>query len=102
MNQPPTYGMQGPQAIAAQNAQAKQIQQQAYPGWQPQGAAKGGQLHLRDGSFIIPADVVSAIGNGSTKAGAQYLDHLFRAIHAGPAEEAGSLAKQRIHERHSA
>ena len=69
--------------------------------WLP-GKAKGGAVHLKNGDFIVPADVVSAIGNGSTKAGAKYLDHLFNALHAGPPPKAGSLAKQRARQRHSA
>ena len=37
--------------------------------------AKGGRsVRLEDSDYIVPADVVSALGNGSTKAGAQYLD----------------------------
>ena len=38
--------------------------------------AHGGQVPLKDGAYIIPADVVSALGNGSSKAGAQYLRQL--------------------------
>lgn len=43
--------------------------------------AKGGKVPLTDGAFIIPADVVSALGNGSTKAGAEYLDRLMAEAH---------------------
>jgi hypothetical protein len=42
--------------------------------------AKGGKVPLTDGAFIIPADVVSALGNGSTKAGAAYLDRLLEEV----------------------
>jgi hypothetical protein len=38
--------------------------------------AHGGQVALGDGAYIIPADVVSALGNGSSKAGAEYLRRL--------------------------
>jgi len=38
--------------------------------------AHGGQVPLGDGAYIIPADVVSALGNGSSKAGADYLRRL--------------------------
>lgn len=38
--------------------------------------AHGGQVPLKEGAYIIPADVVSALGNGSTKAGAEFLRHL--------------------------
>lgn len=39
--------------------------------------AHGGGVDLEEGQFIIPADVVSALGNGSTKAGAAFLDEFF-------------------------
>lgn len=39
--------------------------------------AGGGSVALSDGQFIIPADIVSALGNGSTKAGAAFLDEFF-------------------------
>jgi hypothetical protein len=86
----------------AKEAQGAEWAQDTYSSgsWLP-GKAKGGAIHLQDGAFIVPADVVSAIGNGSTKAGAKYLDHLFTAISAGPAPKAGSLAKQRAKQRHA-
>ena len=37
---------------------------------------KGGHVPLKDGAYIIPADVVSALGNGSSKAGAEFLRRL--------------------------
>ena len=46
-------------------------------GSQTWGLAAGGEVDLEDGDFILPADVVSALGNGSTKAGAQFLDEFF-------------------------
>ena len=42
--------------------------------------AHGGQVALGDGAYIIPADVVSALGNGSSKAGAEYLRQLMIAV----------------------
>lgn len=36
-------------------------------------AAKGGIMGLRDGAFVIPADVVSHFGNGSSEAGLKFL-----------------------------
>lgn len=39
--------------------------------------AEGGEVALEDGQFILPADIVSALGNGSTKAGARFLDEFF-------------------------
>lgn len=45
--------------------------------------AKGGSsVHLEDSDFIIPADVVSALGNGSSKAGARYLDEQFARLNS--------------------
>lgn len=64
-------------------------------------AAHGGSVHVRDGAFVIPADVVSALGNGSSKAGARYLTHLFASLERGPAPEAGNLAADRAMKRHS-
>lgn len=65
-------------------------------------AARGGSVRLKNGDYVVPADVVSALGNGSTKAGAKYLTHLCNSLHAGPAPKAGSLAKQRAKARHAA
>lgn len=65
-----------------ENRDARQLSQQQYG--RPLGGGKlgsrfaeGGELNLEDGQFILPADVVSALGNGSTKAGAQFLDEFF-------------------------
>ena len=67
---------------------------------------KGGGIAMRDGQYVIPADVVSAIGNGSSKAGAKFLEQAFNHyINNGPPEgvkppsRAGSLAEQRAIER---
>jgi len=38
--------------------------------------ARGGHVPLKNGAYIIPADVVSALGNGSSKAGAEFLRRL--------------------------
>jgi hypothetical protein len=97
MNPPPSYGNQGAQTIAGAKQQGQEEANSTYKSW-----AHGGSIRLENNSFIIPADVVSAIGNGSTKAGAKYLDHLFAAIAAGPPPKAGSLAKQRAKERQKA
>lgn len=43
--------------------------------------AKGG-VSLQDSDYIIPADVVSALGNGSSKAGARYLDQQFARLNS--------------------
>jgi hypothetical protein len=42
--------------------------------------AKGGRVALNDGAYIIPADVVSALGNGSTKAGGEFLNRLLESV----------------------
>ena len=80
---------------------------EGFKGWAEGGiatiqAARGGSVGLKNGDYIVPADVVSALGNGSTKAGAKYLTHLCNALHAGPPPKAGSLAKQRAKERYTA
>jgi hypothetical protein len=113
---PPTYDNSGQKEIDRQTLEGQQFAQGVYapssnwqnPSWAPGKAhggeiryanKQGGSVRLQNGSYIIPADVVSAIGNGSTKAGAKYLEHLFNAIAAGPSPKAGSLAKQRLIER---
>jgi len=40
--------------------------------------AKGGQVHMDSGSFVIPADIVSALGDGSTEAGFRFLESFFK------------------------
>ena len=104
MNPTPTYDSSGQQTIDEQKQLGLMEANQAYHrGWAPPaGKAHGGSIRLENNAFIIPADVVSAIGNGSTKAGAKYLDHLFTALSAGPPPKAGSLAKRRTQERHKA
>lgn len=42
--------------------------------------ARGGKVPLSDGAYIIPADVVSALGNGSSKAGAEFLRRLMAEV----------------------
>jgi hypothetical protein len=77
-NQPPIGQMQQPQfgglnIMGPQNAFTPQ----------PQGFAEGG---LADGGFVVPADVVSHLGNGSTDAG---LKHLHKSMGAKPIRGAG-------------
>ena len=70
-------GYSGPSAtdMAIRNQQEdKQAKQLGSQTW---GLAGGGEVNLEDGQFILPADVVSALGNGSTKAGAEFLDEFF-------------------------
>lgn len=78
----PSSGGMSPEMIKkGQEAQAWNDQQEAKKanelGAQIWGLAAGGSVDLHDGDFIFPADVVSALGNGSTKAGAQFLDEFF-------------------------
>lgn len=44
------------------------------------GMARGGQVPLKNGAYIIPADVVSALGNGSSKAGADFLRRMLEEV----------------------
>ena len=67
---------------------------------------KGGGISMREGQYVVPADVVSAIGNGSSKAGAKFLEQAFEYyMENGPPEgvkpqqRAGNLAEQRMKER---
>ena len=67
---------------------------------------KGGGISMREGQYVVPADVVSAIGNGSSKAGARFLEQAFEYyMENGPPEgvkpqqRAGNLAEQRMKER---
>lgn len=98
----PTYDNSGQKKMEGQYAAAEDWGHFAEGGVATIRAARGGSVHLRNGDFVIPADVVSALGNGSTKAGAKYLTHLFNSLHAGPPPKAGSLAKRRAKERHAA
>lgn len=68
----------------------------------------GGSIKMVDGQYVIPADVVSALGNGSSKAGAEFLREAFSQIRTqggrkpGKApKKAGALAHKRMMERRS-
>jgi hypothetical protein len=39
--------------------------------------AHGGGVNLQSGQFVIPADIVSDLGNGDTKAGMEFLKQFF-------------------------
>lgn len=39
--------------------------------------ARGGEINLQSGQFVIPADVISDLGNGDTKAGMAFLREFF-------------------------
>jgi len=69
--------------VGAQNAQANSLAPQLQ-GSGPLASlgnmAKGGSVTVGESAYIIPADVVSALGNGSTKAGAEFLQRLMDEI----------------------
>lgn len=57
--------------------------------------AKGGHgVRLEDSDYIIPADVVSALGNGSSKAGARYLQEQLAKLNSVGGVGALAPAKQ--------
>jgi hypothetical protein len=56
--------------------------------------AQGGVPHLKEGSFVVPADVVSHFGNGSTDAG---LQALHRHLGATPISGHGDGMSDDIH-----
>jgi hypothetical protein len=54
---------------------------------------------LSDGEFVIPADVVSALGNGSSEAGARMLEEMIsriRSMKTGTKEQAQPLPTEKI------
>lgn len=57
--------------------------------------ARGGSVPVRDGAYIIPADVVSALGNGSSKAGAEFLRRLMEEVKHQGAKRHGLGAVKR-------
>jgi hypothetical protein len=57
--------------------------------------AKGGHVPLKDGAYIIPADVVSALGNGSSKAGAEFLQRLMAEVKNQAVDKQGLGAAKR-------
>jgi hypothetical protein len=59
------------------------------------GQAPGGPIRVSDGEFIVPADVVSALGNGSTKAGAKHLAKLIEQTRSSWKTQMGAFKKPR-------
>lgn len=56
----------------------------------------GQPIHLSDGEYIIPADVVSMLGKGSTNGGNRYLDKMIAEVRANPPrKEKGPPPKRR-------
>lgn len=89
-------------ANAQTEEESDKVHQQYFGGFAVGGPVKlaakeGGSISLRGGDYVVPADVVSALGNGSSKAGAKYLTHLCNSLDAGPAPEAGALARARAY-----
>jgi hypothetical protein len=78
----PPMQPQQQQPMQQQPMQQQPMQQQPMQ-QQPQGFAEGG---LADGGFVVPADVVSHLGNGSSDAG---LAHLQNRMGAKPIRGAG-------------
>jgi hypothetical protein len=69
------------QQLASQFGTTPQIAQQGIQALNTiTGKAKGGMIpHLKEGAFVVPADVVSHFGNGSTDAGLKKLEQHFGA-----------------------
>jgi hypothetical protein len=65
---------------AAQQPQQQQTQNFAEGGMARNGTSDDVPANLSVGEYVIPADVVSALGNGSTEAGARVLDNACRTI----------------------
>lgn len=57
--------------------------------------ADGGEVALSDGEYIIPADVVSAMGNGSSEAGANRLDQMVMDLRQSYRQHLGMLPAPR-------
>ena len=65
--------------LATANAMNDQVQSASanQTGAKLWGHAEGGPVALQNGDWVVPADVLSSIGNGSTNAGAQFLNEYF-------------------------
>jgi hypothetical protein len=57
--------------------QQQKLDESGLAGGKPLGAARGGSINLQSGQFVIPADIVSDLGNGDTKAGMEFLKQFF-------------------------
>lgn len=47
-------------------------------------------IHVPSGSYVVPADIVSAIGEGNTETGFAILDHMIKIRSNGEAPKTGS------------
>lgn len=47
-------------------------------------------MHVASGSYVVPADIVSAIGEGNTETGFAILDHMVKTRNNGEAPKTGS------------
>lgn len=115
--------MNNPGSVASQVAQGPDdpIIQQAFayqqPQQQQQGYARGGMISdgmsdsipatinnrapakLSEGEYVVPADVVSHLGNGSTKAGSKHMDDMvsrIRQARTGRTSQAPQINAQRF------
>jgi hypothetical protein len=48
-------------------------------------------MHVSSGSYVVPADIVSAIGEGNTETGFAILDHMIKMRSAGDAPTSGEM-----------
>ena len=46
-------------------------------------------MHVASGSYVVPADIVSAIGEGNTDTGFAILDHMMKMRNKGEQPQAG-------------
>lgn len=60
------------------------------------GYAKGGEVNMRDGSFVVDARTVSEIGNGSSNAGIEILQRLGGRAVRGPGDGVSDSVPARI------
>lgn len=62
------------------------------PGFLGDGPAEGqGAIQVSDGEFVIPADVVSGLGRGSSEAGSRQLTDMVEGVRKGYAKHLGKL-----------
>ena len=70
--------LKGRQGQELSNVRKQQnLDESGLAGGKPLGAAHGGSINLQSGQFVIPADIVSDLGNGDTKAGMEFLKQFF-------------------------
>jgi hypothetical protein len=60
------------------------------------GYAGGGEVDMRDGSFVVDARTVSELGNGSSNAGMEFLSHMGGRPLQGPGDGVSDSIRARI------